>query len=204
MTGLAKEHRVAVIGAGTMGAGIAQVAAQAGHCVHVYDMVEGAAMKAITGICAALADRVKTGKLKDGTHYIATIEPWHGNQVVVYTQPAKPGQSLWQRHVIDESLRWGHGVWCADLGNDGADSLIIGVRDDLSKDSGQRRGVRVYKPLDNSGANWARQIIEDGGMAVEDLAAADLNGDGRIDIVAVGRQTHNIRIYWNTGSSEGK
>ena len=73
MTGLAKEHRVAVIGAGTMGAGIAQVAAQAGHCVHVYDMVEGAAMKAITGICAALADRVKTGKLKQSDlHGIAS------------------------------------------------------------------------------------------------------------------------------------
>ena len=38
------------------------------------------------------------------------------------------------------------------------------------------------------------------GVAVEDLAAADLNVDGRIDIVAVGRQTHNIRIYWNEGT----
>ena len=39
-----------------------------------------------------------------------------------------------------------------------------------------------------------------GGVAVEDLAAADLNGDGRIDIVAVGRATHNVRIYWNEGT----
>jgi hypothetical protein len=36
-------------------------------------------------------------------------------------------------------------------------------------------------------------------MAVEDLVAADLNGDGRIDIIAVGRQTGNLRIYWNKG-----
>ena len=27
--------------------------------------------------------------------------------------------------------------------------------------------------------------------------SADLDGDGRLDIVAVGRQTHNVRIYWN-------
>jgi hypothetical protein len=39
--------------------------------------------------------------------------------------------------------------------------------------------------------------IDPGGVAIEDLAAADLDGDGRIDIVAVGRQTNNARIYWN-------
>ncbi|HEV3203353.1 MAG TPA: FG-GAP-like repeat-containing protein [Gemmataceae bacterium] len=42
-------------------------------------------------------------------------------------------------------------------------------------------------------------MVDDGGVAVEDLVAGDLNGDGKIDIVAVGRQTHNVRIYWNEG-----
>ena len=32
------------------------------------------------------------------------------------------------------------------------------------------------------------------------MNVADLDGDGRIDLVAVGRQTHNIRIYWNEGA----
>ena len=41
-----------------------------------------------------------------------------------------------------------------------------------------------------------------GQVAVEDITAGDLNGDGRIDIVAVGRQTHNIRIYWNEGTKK--
>ena len=45
---------VAVVGAGTMGAGIAQVAAVAGHPVTVYDVVEGAAGRAV----AAVRDRV--------------------------------------------------------------------------------------------------------------------------------------------------
>jgi hypothetical protein len=59
--------------------------------------------------------------------------------------------------------------------------------------------VRIYKCTDGKGEKWARQIIEHGGVAVEDLTAADLDGDGKIDIIAVGRQTGNARIYWNKG-----
>jgi hypothetical protein len=144
------------------------------------------------------ASEIKRGRLKSGRKFIATIEPWHGHQVVVYTEPTAPRQ-LWDRHVVDNKLLWGHAVWCADLDGDGNDELIIGVRDNLSDKPEERRGVRIYKALDGKGASWSRKIIEDGGVAVEDLAAADLNADGKIDIVAVGRQTHNIRIYWNLG-----
>ncbi len=141
------------------------------------------------------ASEIKMGKLKDG-RYIATIEPWHGNQVVVYTPPIDV-VGMWTRHVVDDKLKWGHAVWCADLDGDGEDELIIGVRDDLSMKPGERRGVRVYKATDGKGEKWSRTIVDDGGIAVEDLVAEDLDGDGKIDIIAVGRQTHNARIYWN-------
>jgi len=140
------------------------------------------------------ASEIKQGTLKGGRRFIATIEPWHGNQVVVYTEPTRDG-ALWDRHVIDEQLKWGHAVSCADLDGDGSDELIIGVRDDRDKE--WRRGVRLYKAQDAKGLKWTRQILENGGVAVEDLVTGDLDGDGDIDIVAVGRQTHNARIYWN-------
>jgi hypothetical protein len=142
------------------------------------------------------ASEVKVGHSKGDGIWIATIEPWHGGQVVVYTDKGDLG---FDRHTLDENLKWGHAVWCADLDGDKNDELIIGVRDNKSDKPGERRGVRLYKALDDKGTKWARHILDDGGIAVEDLAAADLDGDGRIDIVAVGRQTHNIRIYWNKG-----
>ena len=54
MTGIGRSAPIAVVGAGTMGAGIVQVAAVAGHPVTVYDAVEGAAGRAV----AAVRDRV--------------------------------------------------------------------------------------------------------------------------------------------------
>ena len=47
------------------------------------------------------------------------------------------------------------------------------------------------------GKKWQRQLVDPGGVAVEDAVAGDLNADGRPEIIAVGRATHNVRIYWN-------
>ncbi|MDX1964374.1 MAG: VCBS repeat-containing protein [Pirellulales bacterium] len=144
------------------------------------------------------ASEVKLGRLNNESNYIATIEPWHGFQVVVYTPPSKAGE-LWQRNVIDEQLLWGHAVWCANLDDDPAEELVIGVRDQQSEQF--RSGIRIYDPTPDpqqpGGTAWRRQIVDPGGVAVEDAAAADLNGDGRVDIVACGRATKNVRIYWN-------
>lgn len=146
------------------------------------------------------ASEIKVGSLKSGKQYIATIEPWHGNEVVVYPTDAKESDELLKRIVVDDHLRWGHGVWCADLDGDGDEELIIGVRDMPAKSDKfeEKWGVRIYKAVDETRTKWARQIIDEG-TAVEDLTAADLDGDGKIDIVAVGRKTGNARIFWNQG-----
>lgn len=156
------------------------------------------------------ASEIKRGKLAGGGDYIATIEPWHGHQVVVYTRPvvgtlrvpsAENGTrsvptTLWTRTVLDEDLKWGHAVSCANLDDDADDELVIGVRDNASETS--KCGVRIYDPADAAAGKWSRQIVDPGSVAVEDLVTGDLNGDGHADIVAVGRATHNVKIYWNT------
>lgn len=145
------------------------------------------------------ASEIKHGRLA-GSDYLATIEPWHGFQVVVYTPPtgAKPSADaaapLWTRKVLDDELKWGHAVWCADLDGDADEELIIGVRDTL--DGAHPCGLRIYDPASDGG--WKRQLVDPAGVAIEDLTVGDLDGDGRRDIVAVGRATKNVRIYWNT------
>jgi hypothetical protein len=151
------------------------------------------------------ASEIKRGKLAGGDDYIATIEPWHGFQVVVYTRPkvAGPNDSpkLWDRHVLDDELQWGHAVWCANLDDDADQELIIGVRDDYRQGNEfLASGLRIYDPRrEGDRLAWDAQYVDLGGVAIEDLAAADLDGDGDQDIVAVGRKTKNVRIYWNEG-----
>ena len=61
--GPAASQTVGVIGAGTMGAGIAQVAAAAGHPVKLMDLRPGAAQAAIAQTATALATLVDKGRL---------------------------------------------------------------------------------------------------------------------------------------------
>ncbi len=140
---------------------------------------------------------IRHGRLANRRSYIATIEPWHGDKVVVYVAPEnwKSNSQLWPRHVIDEELAWGHAVAVANLDEDEDQELVIGVRDNQS--DAHRCGVRVYDPVDAAAGKWNRQLVDAGGVAVEDLVTADLDNDGDQDIVAVGRATHNAKIYWN-------
>lgn len=64
MQALDTHTTVAVVGAGAMGAGIAQVAAQAGHKVHLHDQRDGAAAAGRDGVAKQLQRRVDKDKME--------------------------------------------------------------------------------------------------------------------------------------------
>jgi hypothetical protein len=132
---------------------------------------------------------IKLGRVA-GRRMIATVEPWHGTSVVVYAD--QPG--LWARTVIESAITGGHALGWADFDGDGSDELAVGWRD-------KQPGVAVYA-VDRSGALKSKTVIDDGGMATEDLTVADLNGDKQPDIVASGRATRNVKIYWNESKAK--
>ncbi|TAM78676.1 MAG: VCBS repeat-containing protein [Acidobacteria bacterium] len=131
------------------------------------------------------ASEIGVGKVH-GQRFLATIEPWHGDKVVVY-----PGgnDEFSKRVVIDSSFNNGHALVCADLDGDGNDEIIAGYR-------GPGTSLYIYHATDESGSAWERETL-DTGMAASCLAIADINGDGRPDIVAVGSSTANVKWYEN-------
>jgi len=132
------------------------------------------------------ASEIGVGKVA-GKRFLATIEPWHDDQVVVYLE-AKPGE-LWTRHVIDPSFHEGHALACADLDGDGNEEIVAGFR-------GPGTSLYVYYAADASGRNWERQLL-DAEMAASGVVVADVNGDGRPDLVAIGSSTGNVKWYEN-------
>ena len=77
MPALDTSQPVAVIGAGTMGAGIAQVAAAAGHPVLLFDVADDAVERGIAGIAKALERVVSKGRMEadERDALIARITP---------------------------------------------------------------------------------------------------------------------------------
>jgi hypothetical protein len=135
----------------------------------------------------------KTGGLE--ATGIATIEPMHGNQLVVYRHKAPDMTSPWERKVLDDKLEEGHALGCGDLLGTGSDQIVVGWRG-AANNRLAKVGIKLFVP-DAKGGAWTQHLIDDNGMACEDLALSDLNGDGKLDIIAAGRRTKNVKVYWN-------
>jgi hypothetical protein len=141
------------------------------------------------------AGEVRYGALGGGRPYVAAIEPMHGHQLVLYTPPATgPKDGEWERRVLDDSLVDGHALASRDLMRMGSRQIVAGWRS--AQKVGPRVGVRFYWTTKEDGSGWQSMLVDDNEMACEDLAVRDLNGDGKPDIIAVGRRTRNLRIYW--------
>lgn len=146
------------------------------------------------------AGEVKIGKLKSGVRFVATIEPMHGTTAAIYIGSGISPLPL-VRTPIEESLRAGHAIWAADLDGDGSDEVLVGHREP-GTGAVKGPGLYVYSCEDDMGRKWTKHVIDDGGIAVEDALIADFNGDGKLDLLAGGRATHNVKLYLNQGSDK--
>jgi hypothetical protein len=111
----------------------------------------------------------------------------HGNELVIYRK-----QKI--RTVLDNTLNQGHALALADLLGQDTDQIVVGWREE--NEAGEM-GIKLFMASDQSLNNWESVWIDKNGMACEDLKVADLDGDGRLDIIASGRSTRNLKVYWN-------
>lgn len=132
------------------------------------------------------SSEVRLGRLGK-RRILAAIEPWHGNQVVVYLQHGK----AWKRVVIEDSMINGHALAAGDLDGDGNDEIVAGFR-------GKGYKLMLFKADGPSGEKWTRQILDDS-IAAADCKIEDFTGDSKPDIACIGASTANVKLYRNLG-----
>jgi hypothetical protein len=143
-----------------------------------------------------LVENQSFGELRVGRsgakEFLAGIEPMHGNVVSVHTFP--DGASSPLRTVLTSDFHQGHALGAGDLLGQGTDQIVAGWR---NPDKNGKVGVKIFVSKNDDLTEWEEHWIDDNGMACEDLVLADLDGDGKKDIIASGRATNNLKIYWN-------
>lgn len=130
------------------------------------------------------ASEIHLGKFADGRKFYATIEPWHGTDVVMQPERVPGSLELGPRFVLDTTLKESHALCVADIDGDGTDEIFAGYR-------GPGKSVNAYRL---EGGRWVKKVV-DSNIASQDLRSGDVNGDGLADVVSVGGATHNVVLY---------
>ncbi|MFO1482829.1 MAG: FG-GAP and VCBS repeat-containing protein [Verrucomicrobiaceae bacterium] len=144
------------------------------------------------------AGEVRYGAFAGGQPYVVTIEPMHGDKLVLYTPPPNgPKNGAWMRHVITNELVDGHAIATHDLLGLNNRQIVVGWR---AQQKIGKVAVKLFWTTKEDGNGWQNAFIDDGGMACEDAVCADLDGDRDLEIIAAGRRSKNVKIYWNQRS----
>ena len=129
----------------------------------------------------------------DGVNEILAIEPWHGNNLVWYKATGDLRTDPWDRHLIDDTLNRGHSLAAVDVDDDGVLEIICGY-------NGEGTSLHLYRPENLAQNQWRKETIDEGGLGVGQMHVLDMNGNGRLDIVASGLSTGNVKWYENQSS----
>ena len=140
---------------------------------------------------------IRVGPTSGGQRWVAGVEPMHGNQLTIYGENDSKTVSDSinpVRTVLTSDLNQGHALAVSDLLGFGSGQIVVGWREPNSE---KKTGIKIFIAQNRQRNDWTGFWVDDNGIACEDLQIADLDGDGRKDIIASGRATHNLKIYWN-------
>ncbi|KAF4314154.1 hypothetical protein GTA08_BOTSDO01273 [Botryosphaeria dothidea] len=145
--------------------------------------------------------------------YIASVEPFHGNILCVYTKVDMGMNSYkWKRHVLDvfgtpaQQMKWGDGPLHYVVCGDGDDEFLVTAFGTIEYDDkgepmkftgepGPNKGIFYYKPMDLRNGIFAKWKVS--GDSSARLAVGDFTGNGRLDFASI---KYNVKNYYEEPS----
>jgi len=110
-------------------------------------------------------------------------------QIVWYENAGAPGQGPWLKHIIAECFPNAFEAIAADLDNDGQFEVVASAWDQTGR-------IAIFKHRGDPRGPWDMQLLKDGWINANQVIAADLNGDGRLDLVASAERGSNELRWW--------
>jgi len=113
--------------------------------------------------------------------------------VVWYENDGNPSAGCWERHPICDSLPQAFEAFAADVDGDGHVEVAATAW-------GEEGGLYLFRHEGDPRGPWQRQVLKSDWVRANQVVVADLNGDGRPDIVAgAERGSNEVRWWENLG-----
>jgi hypothetical protein len=108
--------------------------------------------------------------------------------VVWYENDGDPTGGPWQRHVICDDLTGAFEAFAADLDGDG--------QIEVAATSWQPGGLYYFKHGGDPRGPWTKHVLKEPWVLANQVVIADLDGDGRLDIIAEAERGSNELRWW--------
>jgi hypothetical protein len=129
-----------------------------------------------------------------------------GNQVVWYSNPGDPVHQGWEKHVIDTAPQPIHGQ-PVDMDNDGDVDVVMALGMLAPEDPADLAHHQIvwYENDGNpEGHGWKKHMICDSFPNAFEAVAADLDGDGQMEVVASAwEKDGRVAVFKHHGDPRG-
>jgi hypothetical protein len=114
---------------------------------------------------------------------------------VWYAQPPV-ATDLWTEHHIADVIG-PMSLDVVDMDTDGDFDVVVGEHN-LKEPAGAR--LLVFENKDGKGSSWVPHLVHTGDEHHDGALAADIDGDGDLDIVSIGWEHGKVLLYENLAS----